>query len=88
MFTKDTAEDRRKELLDFINKYNNKYRSYNDVIGWLKNLNSCYIMENNGFEFADEETSKEPYEWGHGGLVDYTPSKHIVVNTDITLGQL
>lgn len=87
-FTKATAEDRRQELLDFVIKYNSKYNSYDSVIIWLKGLKSYYIMENDGFEFADEETIEDSWMWGHGGLVDYLPSKHIVVNTDITLGKL
>lgn len=87
-FTKNTAEDRRQELLDFINKYNSTYRSYNNVIDWLKGVESYYILTSDGFEFMDEETSNEPYEWGHGALTGYLPNRHIVVNTDITLGKL
>lgn len=88
MFTTDTAEDRRKELLDFVNKFNKKYNSYNSVIAWLKDLNSYYIMDSDGFEFADESTEDCSGLWGHGGLIDYDATHHILVNTNITLGEL
>lgn len=87
-FTKTSVEDRRRELLDFVEKYNKKYRSYENVVTWLKGLAGHYIMDSDGFEFADEETSEEPWNWGHGGIVDYSPKHHIVVNTDIPLGHL
>lgn len=87
-FTKTSAEDRRQELLEFVEKYNKKYKSYEDVVTWLKGVAGHCIMDSDGFEFADEETSKESWEWGHGGLVKYFPKHHIVVNADIPLGHL
>lgn len=87
-FKKATAEDRRQELMDFVEKYNKKYNSYDSVTVWLKGLNNYFIMENDGFEFEDEETSDDSWMWGHGGLVDYLPSQHILVNDNINLGKL
>ena len=87
-FTKTSAEDRRQELLEFVEKYNKKYKSYENVVTWLKGLASFYIMYSDGFEFADEETSEESYNWGHGGLVTYAKACHIVVNDNINLGSL
>lgn len=87
-FTKSSAEDRRQELLEFIEKYNKKYRSYSAVMIWAKRINSFSLKEYEGFEFADEETSEEEWGWGHGGLAKYFPKHHIVVNDNIDLGKL
>lgn len=87
-FTKTTAEDRRKELLDFVEKYNKKYNSYDSVIKWIKGIHSHYLAKDDGFEFEDEETSQDSWMWGHGGLVHYAKGCHILVNDNINLGGL
>ena len=87
-FTKTTAEDRRKELLEFVEKYNSKYNSYNTVMDFIRRQDAKYLAEDDGFEFDDEETSEESWMWGHGGLVKYFPKRHIVVNDNIDLGKL
>lgn len=87
-FTKATVEDRRQELLEFVTKYNKKYNSYNSVTNWIKGMDSFYIKNSDGFEFADKETSVDPCMWGHGGLVDYSKTHHILVNDNINLGSL
>lgn len=87
-FTKSSAEDRRKELLEFVEKYNKKYNSYNSVVTWIKGINSFYLKKDDGFEFADEETSDDLWMWGHGGLAKYNKICHIFVNDNINLGKL
>lgn len=87
-FTKANAEDRRKELFDFVTRYNKKYSSYSAVITWLETL-TCYILANeDGFAFEDEETTRDYSMWGHGGLYKYNKDMHIVVNDNINLGKL
>lgn len=88
MFTTSDAEDRRKELLDFVNKHNRKYASYRTVIEWIKGINYHYLMTSDGFEYADESVVDDPSCWGHGGLVDYDTKYHILVNGNLTLGEL
>lgn len=87
-FTKSSAEDRRQELLEFVEKYNKKYNSYDSVVRWIKGINSHYLSKDDGFEFEDEETSQDSWMWGHGGLVKYCPSLHKLVNDNIDLGHL
>lgn len=87
-FTKTTAEERRIELLEFVEKYNKKYNSYDSVIKWIKGINSHYLAEYDGFEFYDEETSEDSCMWGHGGLVVYSPKLHKLVNDNEDLGKL
>lgn len=87
-FTKSTGEERVKELEEFVDKYNSKYSSYKAVKEWLAMLNRFYILDKDGFEFDDPDISKEEYNWGHGSLVKYSPSHHIIVNDNIDLGKL
>lgn len=87
-FTKDTSEERVKELEEFVDKYNSKYSSYKAVKEWLALINKCYILDKDGFEFDDPDICKEEFKWGHGSLVKYSPSYHILVNDNITLGEL
>ena len=88
MFTKSSPEDRRKELLEFVEKYNKKYNSYNSVMNFIRRLDARYLAEDDGFEFEDEETSQDLWMWGHGGLVKYFPKQHILVNDNVDLGKL
>lgn len=87
-FTKTTAEERLKELEEFVDKYNSKYKSYNAVIDWLNRIVSFNIVNGDGFEFEDPDTCLEDWLWGHGGIAKYSPSAHIVVNDNIDLGKL
>jgi hypothetical protein len=87
-FTKTSAEDRRKELFDFVTKYNKKYASYSSVISWINTLPSSYFDDEEGFEFSDEDTTGDSSMWGHGGLRIYNSNQHIIVNDNINLGQL
>lgn len=87
-FTKSSAEDRIKELEEFVDKYNSKYSSYKAVKEWLAMLNKFYILDKDGFEFDDPDISESEWNWGHGSLVKYNSNYHIVVNDNINLGQL
>lgn len=87
-FTKSSAEDRRQELLDFVEKYNKKYNSYNTVMDFIRGLDTIYLARYDGFEFEDEETSQDSWMWGHGSLVKYRLNLHKLVNDNIDLGKL
>lgn len=87
-FTKTSAEDRRKELTEFVDKYNSNYKSYNNVKEWLTLINNHFILDKDGFEFDDPTTSDDSYQWGHGSLVKYSKFRHILVNDNIDLGKL
>ena len=87
-FTKPTAEERRIELLEFVEKYNKKYNSYDSVRRWIIGMNIFYLAKKDGFEFEDAETSDDSWMWGHGGIVKYNSNMHTLVNDNIDLGSL
>lgn len=88
-FTANSNEGRQKEFIEFAKVIFKDYDSLRSVVRWI---HADYIirelMNYDGYWYEDPSTNLDSQMWGFGGLANYSPAEHSIVNTSISLGEL